>query len=92
VSYPCWPWNNYDSTDVLAGIPFGIWLAFRQNMGLHGLWYGLTVSLIYSSVVGVTMALRADWNQESEKVQKRLGAAKARYDEYVTHSGAGDHA
>jgi MATE family multidrug resistance protein len=79
-------------TDALAGIPFGIWLAFRQNIGLHGLWYGLTVSLIYGSVVGVTIALRADWNKESEKVQKRLEAAKTQHDEHVTYSGAGDHA
>ena len=72
-----------------TGIPFGIWLAFRQNMGIHGLWYGLTVSLIYGSVVGVTIALRADWNKESEKVQKRLKAAKAHYDENVTYNGQG---
>jgi len=73
-----------------TGIPFGIWLAFRQNMGLYGLWYGLTLSLIYGAVVGVTIALRADWDKESEKVQKRLKAAKAHHDEYVTHNGAGD--
>jgi len=72
-----------------TGIPLGIWLAFRQNMGLHGLWYGLTVSLIYSSVVGVTIALRADWDKELEEVQERLKAAKAHHDEYVTHNGAG---
>ena len=72
-----------------VGIPFGLWLAFRQNMGLHGLWYGLTVSLIYCSVVGVMMALRADWNKESEKVQKRLEATKLQNDEHVTYSGAG---
>jgi MATE family multidrug resistance protein len=70
-------------------MPFGIWLAFRQNMGLHGLWYGLTVSLIYSSTAGVTIALRADWNKESEKVQERLEAAKAHREEYVTHDGTG---
>ena len=52
----------------------------------------MTVALIYGSVVGVTMALRADWNKESEKVQRRLEAAKAHYDEYVTHNGAGNHA
>ena len=72
-----------------TGIPFGIWLAFRQKMGLHGLWYGLTVSLIYGSAVGVTLALRADWSKESEKVQKRLKAAKAHYDENVTYNGQG---
>jgi len=73
-----------------AGIPFGVWLAFRHNMGLHGLWYGLTLSLVYGSVVGVSMALQADWNRESEKVQRRLeAAAKANQDEFGTHDEAG---
>jgi len=38
------------------------------------------------------MALRADWNKESEKVQKRLEVAKLQNDEHVTYSGAGDRA
>jgi len=80
------------SAYYMLGIPFGVWLAFRQNMGLHGLWYGLTLSLVYGSAVGVTMALRADWNKESEKVQKRLEAAKANQDEYMRQTGAGDRA
>ena len=73
-----------------AGIPFGIWLAFRCNVGLHGLWYGLTVSLVYGSVVSVWMGLNADWNKESEKVQKRLEGAKANQDEHGRHNGGGE--
>lgn len=46
-------------------------------MGLHGLWYGLTVSLIYGSTVGVWLGLRTDWNREVQKVRKRLDQDKA---------------
>ena len=59
-------------------------------MGLHGLWYGLTVSLVYGAAVSVWMGLHADWNRESKKVQKRLEAAKARQDEYGVHGSAGE--
>jgi MATE family multidrug resistance protein len=49
-------------------------------MGLHGLWYGLTVSLIYGSAVGVWLALKTDWNKEVQKVQKRLQRDKANWE------------
>lgn len=67
-----------------VGIPFGIWLAFRRNMGLHGLWYGLTLSLVYCAAVGVWLGLRTDWNREVQKVQKRLGADKSNRDSQAT--------
>jgi MATE family multidrug resistance protein len=50
-------------------------------MGLHGLWYGLTVALVYVSVVGVWMGLNADWDREVQKVQMRLEADKANEEE-----------
>ncbi|KAI0284705.1 MATE efflux family protein [Russula aff. rugulosa BPL654] len=74
------------------GVPFGIWLAFRRNMGLHGLWYGLTVSLIYGSAVGVWLGLRTDWNREVQKVQKRLEQDKANWEANRTRNGEGDGA
>ncbi|KAF9041212.1 multidrug/Oligosaccharidyl-lipid/Polysaccharide flippase [Panaeolus papilionaceus] len=60
------------SAYYIFGIPLGIWLAFRADFGLHGLWIGLTISLIYSAVGGTWICLRADWNAEVQKVQERL--------------------
>ncbi|KAI0264617.1 MATE efflux family protein [Gloeopeniophorella convolvens] len=60
------------------GIPAGIWLAFRRDMGLHGLWYGLTLSLVYCAAVGVWLAFKTDWTHEVEKVQRRLEEDKLR--------------
>ncbi|KAK1227645.1 ethionine resistance protein [Marasmius sp. AFHP31] len=56
----------------VIGIPFGVWLAFKHDLGLHGLWIGLTVSLVYSAVFGTWLCLRTDWNREVEKVLERI--------------------
>jgi multidrug resistance protein, MATE family len=76
----------------LVGIPIGFWLAFRCNMGLHGLWSGLTVSLVYGSTVGVWLALKTDWNREVQKVQKRLEADKANWEANRTSNAEGESA
>lgn len=41
-------------------------------MELHGLWVGLTVSLIYCATVGVLICLKTNWEREVEKVRIRL--------------------
>ncbi|KAH9958017.1 MATE efflux family protein [Russula dissimulans] len=75
------------SAYYMLGIPAGAWLAFRRNMGLHGLWYGLTLSLIYCATVGVWLGLKTDWNREVKKVRERLEADKANRDEHGTLNG-----
>jgi len=60
----------------VLGIPFGIWLAFKKDMGLHGLWYGLTLALVYCSAFGVYISLKTDWKREVQKVTDRLEADK----------------
>ncbi|KAF5349339.1 hypothetical protein D9758_011758 [Tetrapyrgos nigripes] len=60
------------SAYYVIGIPFGIWLAFRFDLGLAGLWIGLTVSLIYCSFFGTILCWRTDWEREVEKVKERL--------------------
>lgn len=75
-----------------AGIPIGLWLAFRCDFGLHGLWHGLTVSLVYGSTVGVWLGLNTDWNKEVQKVQKRLQEDKANWEAQRRRSGEGESA
>ncbi|KAJ2918977.1 hypothetical protein MD484_g1459, partial [Candolleomyces efflorescens] len=60
------------SAYYLIGIPIGIYLAFTWKMGLHGLWIGLTISLVYCSLIGTYLCLKTDWNHEAEKVRLRL--------------------
>lgn len=61
-------------TMYLAGIPFGIWLAFKCDMRLSGLWIGLTVSLVYCATGGVWLCLRTDWKKEVRKIIDRIEA------------------
>jgi multidrug resistance protein, MATE family len=43
-------------------------------MQLHGLWIGLTVSLVYCATGGVWLCLRTDWKKEVRKVMARIEA------------------
>ena len=61
-------------------------------MGLHGLWYGLTIALVYGSTVGVWMGLNVDWDREVQKVQQRLEADKANEEEHSGRDGAAENA
>ncbi|OBZ77895.1 putative transporter C11D3.06 [Grifola frondosa] len=51
------------SAYYVVGIPFGMWLAFDRGMNLHGLWIGLTISLVYAAAVGVWLCLLTDWDK-----------------------------
>ncbi|EMD31953.1 hypothetical protein CERSUDRAFT_59308 [Gelatoporia subvermispora B] len=62
------------SAYYVIGIPFGLWLTFKRNMQLYGLWIGLTVSLVYCAAIGVWLCLRTDWNYEVKKVRDRLAS------------------
>ncbi|KAJ6501268.1 MATE efflux family protein [Mycena vulgaris] len=62
------------SAYYIIGIPFGAWLAFNLDYGLHGLWIGLTVSLVYCAVFGTLLCVRTDWDHEVRKVLARINA------------------
>lgn len=56
----------------VIGIPIGIWLAFESDMGLVGLWVGLTLALVYCSAWGIYLCITADWQKEVRTVLDRL--------------------
>ncbi|EPQ31838.1 uncharacterized protein PFL1_00037 [Pseudozyma flocculosa PF-1] len=57
----------------LVGIPIGLVLTFSKlHMGLEGLWWGLTIALLYGSVGIFWLILRTDWDHEVRKVQMRM--------------------
>ena len=64
------PYSAY----YVIGIPFGIWLAFNRHWDLMGLWIGLTIALVYESIVSVWICLKTDWDRQVEKVRLRLAA------------------
>ncbi len=65
------------SAYYIIGIPFGVLLAFKYGMGLHGIWIGLTLSLVYCAILGTWIGLRVDWQHQVEKVKRRLAAERA---------------
>lgn len=54
------------------GIPAAVFFAFKLGYGLHGLWMGLTISLVYCALMGTWLCVRTDWEEEVAKVQSRL--------------------
>jgi len=63
---------DFSSAYYIIGIPFGLWLTFKHDMQLSGLWYGLTAALVYGSAVGIWLCVRTNWKREVEKVAERL--------------------
>lgn len=54
------------------GIPFGVWLVFKMNIGLVGLWVGITTALVYCSAWGTYLCITAVWQKEVMKALERL--------------------
>ncbi|KZV96894.1 MATE efflux family protein [Exidia glandulosa HHB12029] len=61
-----------------AGIPLGLYLTFRKNMGLLGLWAGLSLSLLMVMAFVVTLVSTLDWEVEAEKARERLRGRRGR--------------
>lgn len=57
----------------VLGLPFGIYLCFKHDMGLIGLWLGLTLALFYAGLSSVAIILRVDWPHAVDKARDRLG-------------------
>lgn len=72
----------------LAGIPLGLYLAFRQNLMLLGLWLGLSLSLLTTTGFILTLIPRLDWETEAKKARERLESnPHSIHPEDVTNSG-----
>ncbi|KAJ3254629.1 hypothetical protein HK103_007039 [Boothiomyces macroporosus] len=55
----------------IIGLPLGGLLAFKFDYGLLGLWIGITVGLVFVSIIEVIIiSWRTDWDTEVEKALK----------------------
>lgn len=59
----------------IIGLPFGLWLCFtpKYDLGLIGIWIGLSIALGYGSVVSAYLVWQANWVRAVERVRERLG-------------------
>ncbi|KAI6112391.1 MATE efflux family protein [Pisolithus thermaeus] len=60
----------------VIGLPIGLWLTFKRDFGLFGLWWGLNIAMAYGSSIGLYLCLTTDWDKEVEKVVERLAVDK----------------
>lgn len=58
---------------VLA-LPVGIWLAFRTELGLAGLWIGQCGALFLVGVGEYVLVFLTDWEVEVKRAEKRMEA------------------
>lgn len=56
----------------LLGIPFGCVLAFVFDLGVVGLWAGMTVGLTFIAIVGTNLIWRSDWKILSVDAKNRV--------------------
>ncbi|KAG8744387.1 hypothetical protein FRC12_014814 [Ceratobasidium sp. 428] len=54
------------------GIPLGLYLTFRQDLGLKGLWIGAAVALVFVAAVLGTVVLWLDWDVQVKQAKERV--------------------
>ena len=68
-----------------------LWLTFKWDWGLFGLWWGLTVGMVSAVAFGTCVFLSANWEEEVDRAMARLAVDKGyqqeRRDEECTYIG-----
>ncbi|KAI3881594.1 hypothetical protein MKX03_017165 [Papaver bracteatum] len=59
----------------LIGLPIGIFMGFKLDWGLEGLWIGILVGIGLQTVILLIMAWRTDWDNEIELSKERISDA-----------------
>jgi multidrug resistance protein, MATE family len=51
----------------VIGLPLGYWLCFSENLGVFGVWIGLTIALVF-----IATLVLLEWRKDSNRVNARL--------------------
>ncbi|KIN92668.1 hypothetical protein M404DRAFT_1009438, partial [Pisolithus tinctorius Marx 270] len=64
------------SAYYVIGLPIGLWMTFKRDLGLFGLWWGLNLAMAYATSIGLYLCFTTDWDKEVERVVARLAVDK----------------
>ncbi|KAH8512136.1 hypothetical protein H0E87_009369 [Populus deltoides] len=56
----------------LLGIPLGVLLGFKFDLGAKGIWSGMLGGTLLQTMILLWVTLRTDWNKEVESAKNRL--------------------
>ncbi|KAG6776851.1 hypothetical protein POTOM_016641 [Populus tomentosa] len=56
----------------LLGIPLGVLLGFKFDLGAKGIWSGMLGGTLLQTIILLWVTLRTDWNKEVENAKNRL--------------------
>ncbi|KAL3501141.1 hypothetical protein ACH5RR_035590 [Cinchona calisaya] len=56
----------------LFGIPLGLLLGYKINMGVRGIWYGMVSGTVIQTIVLFWIVYRTNWNKEASVAAKRI--------------------
>ncbi|KAJ8645865.1 hypothetical protein MRB53_007613 [Persea americana] len=56
----------------IFGIPLGLILGYKVNLGVKGIWYGMLSGTVLQTLVLFWMTYRTNWNTEASKAEDRI--------------------
>jgi MATE family multidrug resistance protein len=54
------------------GLPIGIVLGFKADMGVDGIWWGLIIGVALQTLVLIVLTARTNWNKEVQTASERV--------------------
>uniref|UniRef100_A0A672I7X7 Multidrug and toxin extrusion protein n=1 Tax=Salarias fasciatus TaxID=181472 RepID=A0A672I7X7_SALFA len=74
------------------GFPIGVSLMFPNDMGILGLWTGLTVCVMMQAIFFLIFFYRLDWNQTCKEARQRAGVQSTDGNEMLRNDSSGEAA
>ncbi|XP_031478355.1 protein DETOXIFICATION 29-like [Nymphaea colorata] len=56
----------------LFGLPLGLVMGYKLNLGVTGIWSGMTIGVCLQSLILFAMTYRTNWNKEASAASERI--------------------
>nr|AKC96391.1 multidrug and toxin compound extrusion protein [Pinus radiata] len=67
------------ATYYAIGLPIGIVLGFKVNMGVDGIWWGMIIGVTLQTLALIILTARTNWNKEVQTASERV--ERSQYEE-----------